>query len=260
MDDQRAGIRSASVSDLDFIHPWLSAERVNGPGFICNWDFIIEAQQEGAMSVFDRGGGAVGFLTRGLCRDSILQVRTDHQGQGIGRLLVEEAVLREEANNNAVLVIQCNPRTSIEFWTRMGFEGHREAHSQEPNANVYMHRILTRAHRDVQGNDLEELSIRVYPERALYGKDGMGLADRIYPVMARINEELDVLELAHRVAIPCESGIGDAVVEVFWGHQIFVGKAKHPAAKAVGFNRTPNYYGWYIDQIRLGAVFAGGAE
>ncbi|MNF16969.1 hypothetical protein D3C80_2202400 [compost metagenome] len=44
----------------------------------------------------------------------------------------------------------------------------------------------------------------------------------------------------------------DTVVEVSWcGLDIVMGKAKHEKAAAVGFKRTPNYCGFFLDVITL---------
>ncbi|VVM99803.1 GNAT family N-acetyltransferase [Pseudomonas fluorescens] len=244
-------IRAAVKTDLPFIHDWLVLEARDGQGFIHNWHLIEKALDEGEMTVFTDAGGSVGFLTYGISPSSILQVRSDLQGQGIGRALVEDAIRREEAMNNAVLVVQCEPKSSVEFWASMGFEVHRNTGYSDHQDNAYMQRLSKIRHESVKGDDLEMISIRVYPNSVLYNDSGKGKPDRVYYTMARFNTDNRTLELARRVSVANEPMLQDPVVEIYWYGQVFIGKAKHSEAATIGLRATPNHYGWYLDVIKL---------
>ncbi|AZC37076.1 GNAT family N-acetyltransferase [Pseudomonas chlororaphis] len=244
-------IRAAVKTDLAFIHDWLVLEARDGEGFVYNWHLIEKALDKGDMTVFTDAGGAVGFLTYGISPSSILQVRSDRQGQHIGRALVEDAIRREEALNNAVLIVQCEPKSSVEFWARMGFEVHRNTGYSDHQDIVYMQRLSKIPHENVRGDDLEMISIRVYPSSVLYSDSGKGTPDRVYYTMARFNADNRTLELARRVSVANEPMLRDPVVEICWCGQIFIGKAKHLEAATIGLKLTPNHCGWYLDVINL---------
>lgn len=248
---KRKSVRTAVAADLPYIQEWLKHEVCNGFGFINNWGMIQDACAQKLMTVFIEAEGAVGFLTRGISLDTILQTKSDCQRRGIGRALVEHAIRLEEANNNAVLVVQCEPRSSVEFWSKMGFEAHRDAEDFKHLKAIYMQRLSKVVHPHVRGDELEMVIVRVYPEKALYPKEPVN-PDRVHYVMAKFDEKTRTLALAHRVSVAHEAMLKDPVVEVSWsGIEIVMGKAKHEEAVAVGFKRTPNYCGFYLDVITL---------
>ena len=121
----KGSVRTAVGADLPFIQEWSTREARNGDGFINNWSVIQKACAEKQMTVFFTLEGPVGFLTYGISHGTILQTKSSCQQRGIGRKLVEHAIRKEEALNNTVLVVQCEPHSSVEFWSQMGFEVHR---------------------------------------------------------------------------------------------------------------------------------------
>ena len=249
------GVRTAVNADLPYIQKWLKHEVRNGFGFINNWRMIQEACEKKLMTVFVESEGPVGFLIYGISHDTILQTKSDCQRRGIGRALVEHAIRNEEAQDNAVLVVQCAPQSSVEFWSRMGFEVHRDTENFKHQKSIYMQRLSKKSHTHVRGDELEMITVRVYPENALYSKE-LVRPDRVHYVMAKLDEKTRTLELAHRVSVAHESMLKDPVVEVSWGGlDIVKGKAKHEQAAAVGFKRTPNYCGWYLDNIAIPEKF-----
>lgn len=248
-------VRTAVIADLPFIQEWLKHEVRNGLGFINNLDMIQDACAKKLMTVFVEAEGPVGFLTYGISFDSILQTKSDCQRRGIGRALVEHAIRNEETINNAVLIVQCEPRSSVEFWSKMGFEAHRDGGDFKHQKSIYMQRLSKVVHSHVQGDELEMVTVRVYPENALYSKEPVK-PDRVHYVMAKFDENTRTLELAHRVSLAHEPMLKDPVVEVSWSNMdIVMGKAKHEKAQAVGFKRTPNYCGFFLDVITLPEKF-----
>lgn len=240
-------IRSAVPADLPLIHEWLKQEGSSSGGFINNWGMIQDACAEQEMIVFAAAEGPVGFITRGLSLSTIIQTKSTYQRKGIGRALVEHALAEEEAKGNAVVVLQCAPESSVEFWLAMGFEAHRYGNHTH---SVYMQRLSKAKRAHVQGDDLSLVTITVYPQAVLYSNDIK--PDRVHYVMGKFDYDTRTLDLAHRVSIASESKLGDQVVEIdFGGNEIYRGKAKRTEAAAVGLKPTPNYCGWYLDVIYL---------
>lgn len=251
---QRRGVRKGRIIDLPFIREWLALEVRGEQGFIHNWRMIEEACSEGQMLVWVDQEGPIGFLTRGISPSSILQVKSDRKRHGIGRALVERAIREEEANDNAVLVVQCEPTTSIEFWKSMGFETQR---GSPHDRIVYMQRLSTKRLSHVTVDEMVLITIRVFAECVLYKESTSHTAipDRVYHVHGRYDEKTHDIALVHRVAISHEPALRDPVVEVEMdGFEILPRmKVKREAARAVGFVETD--YGWYIDVIKRSAKF-----
>ncbi|MBW6123152.1 GNAT family N-acetyltransferase [Pseudomonas aeruginosa] len=240
-------VRLAEASDLPLIHEWLKHEECDGLGFINNWGMIQKACAEQEMIVFVADEGPIGFLTHGISLNTILQTKSSCQRQGIGRALVEHALAEEEARGNAVVVLQCEPKSSVEFWLSMGFEAHRDCNYSD---SIYMHRLSKAQHTHVQGDDLSLVTINVYPEAAQYTREVK--PDRVHYVMAKFDPNTRTLDLAHRISIASESALGDQVVEIdFGGFEIYKDKAKRPEAAAIGLKPTPNFCGWYLDVITI---------
>lgn len=245
-------VRPAEDGDLAFIRAWLELEARGGEGFIHNWKLIEEAAADREMMVLSGTDGPVGFLTHGLTRGSILQVRSDHKGRGIGRQLVEHAISEADAAGNTVLVIQCEPKSSIPFWRRMGFVPHRQReHGGGLHDNVYMHRVSPMEHAEVRGDDLHRVVIRVYPEWKLYHDGAQVIPDQVHYAAARLEGDR-ILHLDHRISVVHEPALRDPVVEVdVWGSIWFLDKVKRGAADDMGFQPTPNHCGWCVDSLSL---------
>ena len=243
-------VRQAIIDDLPVINGWLKDELRNGKGFIHNWTLIQNACFKGDMIVYEIAGDPIGFLTHGLSRGTILQTKSSCLRQGIGRALVEYAVADEEGKNNAVVVIQCEPKSSVEFWTALDFVPHRDRNFSDA---IYMHRLSKKAHRMEGGDGWDMTTVEVYPEAWLYSKNLK--PDRVHYVMARFNERTQSLALARRISVANETGLGDQVVVVNWGGlEIYNGKAKRQAALDIGIKPTPNCCGWYFDTLKIDRV------
>ncbi|WP_178125747.1 GNAT family N-acetyltransferase [Pseudomonas sp. EMN2] len=254
--DPAAHVREAELADLPYIHAWLTREAHGAAGFINNWEGITAACIEREMLVWGNLGAPVGFLTRGITLDTILQVRSQDQGRGIGRALVQRALASEERANNAVLVIQCMPERSVEFWRQMGFEPQRPRRERRTSESIYMQHLSTKRHQLAgAGEELQLLVVSTYPEHVLYIDNQVHQipADRTHYVMAEMDLEARTLKLAHRVSIAHEPALGDPVVEVLWGGLTLLvkTKAKRSAAAAAGVTPTPNGWGWYLDEIKV---------
>lgn len=249
--NDEGGIRLATASDLPQIHSWLKDEMHNGCGFINNWEIIEDACNSGLMTVYVASGSPVGFIINGLSRGTILQTKTSCKRRGIGRALVEHAMRAEDAKNNAVLVIECEPRSSVEFWQMMGFEAHRGNRFECSDSEILMQFRSRKAHPNFHCSEPVMVTVCVYPEDALYS-EGRFKPDRVHYVMGRFLAKSRSIELAHRVSIAFEGLLKDPVVDVsFEGFPVYKGKVKHDGSAAIGFKQTPNRAGWYLDVLKL---------
>lgn len=244
-------LRPVDERDLAFIRAWLEFEERDGEGFIHNWSLIEAAAVEREMMVVLGADGPIGFLTYGLTRSSILQIRSDHKRRGVGRQLVGHAIREADAARNPILVIQCSPKSSIPFWRQMGFVPHREREQHGLYNNAYMHRVSALEHTGVSGDDLHHVAVRIYPEWKLYRDSEEIIPDQVHYAAARLEGDR-ILHLDHRVCVVREPALRDLVVEiVVWGRAWFLGKVKSDAANKMGFRATSNGCGWYADILRL---------
>lgn len=244
------GLRPATSEDLQFIKEWLAQEVEGNCGFIHNWSMIQEAQNEGRMLVFETTEGVVGFLTYGISRSSILQVKSDYMRRGIGRALVERAITDEVADGNPINVVQCAPKSSTGFWRRMGFRYYRQRDNGPYEDSVYMYHVSELQHPKVDATEDLSVTVLVYPSDALY-RQGEVMPDQVHYALAEYDSQNDTLLLDHRICVVDEGVLKDAVVEVrALGSIWFFEKAKRDSAFELGFKKCENHEGWYIDAIR----------
>lgn len=250
MTTRAQGLRPATTEDLRFIKQWLAREAEGNRGFIHNWSMIQEAQNEGRMLVFEAPEGVVGFLSYGISRSSILQVKSDSMRRGVGRALVERAIDDEVAEGNPIQVVQCEPKSSTGFWRRMGFRYYRQRNNGPHEDSVYMYHESELQHPKVDATEDLPISILVYPSDALYRK-GEVIPDQVHHALTEYDSQNDTLLLDHRICVVDEGVLKDAVVEVrALGSTWFFEKAKRDSAFQLGFKECENHEGWYIDAIR----------
>lgn len=176
-------IRDVTEADLAYIGDWLSREERDGKGFIHNWSMIEKAASRGEMIVSTSEERPVAFLTCGLSRDSILQVKSEDKRSGHGRALVEHALQIENARGNSVVVIQCEPKESIEFWSRMGFLPYRDRCGFNNGDNIYFYKCID-SEMKVSGDALHLVSVSIFPHSKLFGRQDDVFPDRLHYVLA----------------------------------------------------------------------------
>jgi ribosomal protein S18 acetylase RimI-like enzyme len=120
------------------------------------WRFAIADAADGAVVWRDRVGGIVAFNmihrsgTEGWMGP--LAVRPDHQGEGLGGVIVREGIRRLEAAGARVIGLETMPRTveNIGFYSRLGFRpGHLTVSltRELEDASVSAGALLSRADR-----------------------------------------------------------------------------------------------------------------
>lgn len=118
-------IRRSIDADLPIIESWLRQYEALEPHstFLCNWETTLESHTEGDLLVYVDPISAhpVGYLWGQLIRTGILEVRPDMRGRGIGTAIVQHALYLADLTDEPILKVQCEPMSSVGFWTRMGF-------------------------------------------------------------------------------------------------------------------------------------------
>jgi GNAT superfamily N-acetyltransferase len=238
-------IRKANDADLKRIRDWLAGEDAAGveDGFFCNWEVIHRSHLEGELLVYIERltGEPIGFQLGGLLSPGILQVRSDSRRKGIGRKLVEHCIEEARKNDNPFLFIDCEPRSSIPFWKRMGFSMFKGE-----NGENFGYRVLSKKYKLPAGQPID-VTIRFYSEDRKWN-------ERVEPrssfdVTARRTAD-GVIHLPERVSFfeRIHPNARDVVVEIIAdGERLYLDKGKRPEGTRIGIVRVSE--GYYIDQI-----------
>jgi GNAT superfamily N-acetyltransferase len=135
-------IRTSTTADLAFIESWLRCEYMregSGQGFWCNFDLIRKGHQDGSLLVLAEpvSDHAMGLS---LGQFSIFEIHPNYRKRGLGRQLAEHIMRKADENGIIGLKIQCSPRSSIQFWQKLGFTIVRDEDS-----NVFAARLFPRS-------------------------------------------------------------------------------------------------------------------
>lgn len=77
----------------------------------------------------DRGDKPVAYFWGSLLTgESVLEVRHDMRGRGIGACFVSFLLAEARATGATELKVECAPNTSASFWRKMGFDVARVGH------------------------------------------------------------------------------------------------------------------------------------
>ena len=118
-------IRVARQGDFKEIEKWLKKEDTPEEGsFYVNINVIERAYEDAELFVLIQSSTkkAVGFILGGIHSIDILAVKKDLRTEGYGRTLFEYYRNKCWQDGSLGLVVHCEPKTSVPFWERMGFE------------------------------------------------------------------------------------------------------------------------------------------
>ncbi|MRH98748.1 GNAT family N-acetyltransferase [Agrobacterium tumefaciens] len=169
-------VHATTQTELEKIRAWLEVEDTAyreweagrteetwfepGPtkGFFCNFDGYIRPDfEKGDMFTLIEGGEAVGFSSGGLTERGIFEIRPDARGTGLGRWFAGWLIERAKSEGTeGGLYIDCAPRSSLDFWIRMGFMHHKESYSGE-----YAYMMLPRSNNVQPGRRVVKCEISV---------------------------------------------------------------------------------------------------
>lgn len=240
---QRFVVRRSTESDIRAIHAWLLDERRRGieGNFLCNWNLTLDCHKRSDLWVCadSESGEPVGYHWGDLLSSGVLQVRSSHRGQGIGRMLVESSVARALRKRQMLLHIHCTPSSSIPFWTKMGFQ----IYDDEGHAT----RILSKRLALPRQGASESVEIQIFPEARKWSPE-LSATRTILPTAKRLPG--GVVRLGERVAFfdRLNSDDGDPLLRILvGGEERYFDKAKYGGARKLGVKECHN--GWYIDVI-----------
>lgn len=123
-------IGDATQPDFDEIHFWLKTEEAAWKalgddrwktvrGFFCNIGVIKSSFDDGEMRALREDGRLIGFMSYGLTRNGVMEVKAEERGKGYGRSMVQDAMRRAREDGRNALYIECAPKTSKPFWKSM---------------------------------------------------------------------------------------------------------------------------------------------
>jgi GNAT superfamily N-acetyltransferase len=242
----RSRIRRSTKEDLYAIHAWLlDQDARNVPGtFLCNWELTKKQHENGKLLVYFDGtsGQAVAYQWGGLVHPGILEVRQDMRGKGIASKLICHRIRQAYRRNQCILVIQCKPSSSIQFWQRMGF-----ILFDSKMGENFAYRILQKKLR-LPSNGLKiDVAIRFFPEERRRDKK---ISAYSVATPNALQTSDGIIHLAERVLFFEElyPDPNDMVIEVEVANQIrFCDKAKYREARDIGVQRCD--HGFYIDCV-----------
>jgi len=237
-------VRPATAADMAIIEAWLPKDRSIGT-LAANWNLTREKFSQGRVSVWE---DEISHTPVAYCwgtlnsHDSILEVKPDYRGQGVGRALAEFLVERSVASAEPLLEIQIAPESSETFWQTMGFKTYWERDS------CYGRRML-KLNRSVPPGTRCPVTVTFLPMEASWARDVEPLT--VY--------QLEGVEIPAEGKIALDTAVAhfdlpdgeDLVVEVaVRGVCLYRDKAKYRAATAVGIQRCEN--GFIINEVLTG--------
>lgn len=243
-------IRRSTDADLAAVLAWLEQQAKDGvqASFWCNRNLTARAHQNGELLVYldERSSRPLGYQWGGLVTPGILEVRNDARGRGIGKALVEHSLALAAATGEDLLWIQCEPRSSIPFWQRMGFTllADKVAHGHPLEQGPYAYRVMPRMRGPWEGEATAQVSLEWFSERRKWDKT-------LAPVATQVLQATwfdDELELPERASFFHRLAEGDTVVRITVdGVEWYCDKAKYEGAESLGVEVCTN--GFRVDTL-----------
>lgn len=113
--------------DLNEIEVWLNEEEKKyDEGFYRNWYIISQAFLNNKLIVLKSNTENIGFCTISDCeiyvKIDILEIRRELRNKGVGKFFFNELENKFKRQGFKVIILDCSPITSKEFWQKMGFK------------------------------------------------------------------------------------------------------------------------------------------
>ncbi|MDO8050077.1 hypothetical protein O3301_16525 [Janthinobacterium sp. SUN211] len=236
-------IRAAVDSDIAVIEAWLKRQRQSGVKTLeMNWNLTLKVYRNEGMLIYEDASSqeAIAYFWGSLSStDSILEVRADQRGHGVGTAFVEYLLKQAHVDGEGLLCIDCGATESEDFWRKMKFDIEDVGHQ------VLGKRILSIPRALPVSAEPVEVVIRFYPESASYKSDGVPPLAEFRP--SAVQDQQGIVWLAEKISC-FDLDRGDLVVEaILDGTSLCRGKAKHEQARTLGFFSCCN--GYAIEKI-----------
>lgn len=234
-------VRQATAGDMRTIEAWLPKDRSIGT-LAANWKITTRMFGKGRVLVWEDDSTCepVAYCWGNLnSHDSILEVKPEYRGQGVGRAMAAFMLESSIAGNEPLLEIQIAPESSEQFWQAMGFHTYWEENS------CYGRRILE-LRRDLPAGTRCKVVVTFLPESAAWSPDVMPLAMHQLEGVEVPFEDKIVLNttVAHFELPEGENLVVEVMVD---GERRYHGKAKYEEAAAIGVQRCLN--GFMISEV-----------
>lgn len=247
MKEPQAGrVRAATDGDIQKIKAWLDMQPTGAESLSVNWNTTLDAYRKWGILVYEHSatGEAVAYAWGTLnSTDSILEVRHDMRGMGIGSAMVDALIESSRSAGEGLLLIECAPSSSASFWASKGFT------IEYGRGHAYARRILTIPRAIPPDSIPVEVTIRFLPSGADYGRSDLPALAEYRPPAGQ--DRAGTIWLGEKIAgfhPGPYSDMGDLVVEIIVeGRQAYFGKAKYEEAEVLGFERCMN--GHAIERI-----------
>ena len=138
-------IHNPDEHHLRAIQEWLIAEATQcGQSFICNWNTISDAFNEGCMLVETEQDKPVSFFTfcsgRRVTEGLVAATVPAWRGRGIGTRMMNAVQTHLYATGAWVIHVECCPSASEKFWRKLGYLDYPPGHWRKAAPNLHLYR------------------------------------------------------------------------------------------------------------------------
>lgn len=237
-------IRIANKNDLQQIKTWLKEELNQDNGFYHNFNIIEKYFKDNLLFVYDENDLTVGFITGSLESPNIINVKKDFIGKGIGTQLYNYLEEKSREKRICVIKVLCEPKTSIKFWKKMGFE---IIETNRYNEYTKGFKVLNYELK-VPNGEFIDIEFNSYTDEALYKPN----IEPNQKIIVKGIKKGSQIYFSKRIIFPTYNfdNLKDLVLKIkINDNEIFFDKAKREKASNLGVIR--DNYSYYIDKLNI---------
>ncbi len=231
-------LRPATEIDFNIIHEWLLEQARNRleSSLYCNWNLTKKVYKRGSLLAFVSSdtGRPHAYMWDDF---GVVEVMHSKRGEGIGKMMVEEALKLLVERNIAAVGIHAAPISSKGFWIKMGAEFYTDDRG--------FIAISKKLDLPTDGKRVDVI-LRLFKQAMLYNEPHLAHKTIQFDAVCKDG----VVYLGERVGIYHKNKLweGDAGIEILVdGSQVYFGKVKY--GNSVGIERDSRRTSFYIDKI-----------